>query len=291
MSVYKHEYRAYVGTLTPPRARIGVVARYAWEQAWSSRVTPGLFVLTMLPMIVFMVGIYLADNPLARSLVTHGSGSFAIDGAYFFRVLQTQCWLALVMTAWIAPRLVSFDLADNALPILLSHPISRSGYVLGKFITLFVSLSLVTWVPCLLLFVYQGYSSPQPWMFAESPHCCRLAPGRPYLDCSALLPRPRAFGMGQVASGGHRRHLCRRARSRRHRRHHHRDSAYPLGIPAEPALHDDRTLAVAPGLRPSPRAPNGILPLSAILIVLLLACGICMLMLNARIRGREVVRG
>ncbi|MGA7650829.1 MAG: ABC transporter permease [Terracidiphilus sp.] len=290
MSVYKHEYRAYVGTLTPPRARIGVVARYAWEQAWSSRVTPGLFVLTMLPMIVFMVGIYLADKPLARSLVTHGSGSFAIDGAYFFRVLQTQCWLALVMTAWIAPRLVSFDLADNALPILLSHPISRSGYVLGKFITLFVSLSLVTWVPCLLLFVYQGYSSPQPWMFAN----LRIAAG---LLLGALIwivllcflglalsawVKWRAVATGVIFAvvlvpagiGGIITAIL------------HTRWGFLLNLPFMMTELWQFLLGTTITSR-----PERILPLSAIVIVLLLACGICMLMLNARIRGREVVRG
>lgn len=59
------------------------------------------------------------------------------NAAYFLKVMTTQCWLALVMTAWIAPRLVSFEIADNALPILLSRPISRLGYVLGKFAALF----------------------------------------------------------------------------------------------------------------------------------------------------------
>jgi ABC-type transport system involved in multi-copper enzyme maturation permease subunit len=71
------------------------------------------------------------------------------------------------MASWIAPRLITFDLADNALPILLSHPISRFGYVFGKFIALFLSLSLATWLPCLLLFIYQGYSSPQPWAMSN----------------------------------------------------------------------------------------------------------------------------
>lgn len=69
------------------------------------------------------------------------------NAAYFLKVMTTQCWLALVMTAWIAPRLVSFEIADNALPILLSRPISRLGYVLGKFAALFAYLSLVTWIP------------------------------------------------------------------------------------------------------------------------------------------------
>src|SRR5579871_2987967 len=88
----------------------------------------------------------------------------AINASFFLRILASQCWLALVLTAWTAPRLVSFDLADNALPILLSRPISRFGYVLGKFLALFSFLSLITWVPCLLLFAYQGYTSPTPWI-------------------------------------------------------------------------------------------------------------------------------
>jgi ABC-type transport system involved in multi-copper enzyme maturation permease subunit len=70
-----------------------------------------------------------------------------VDASFFLGVLQMQSWIALILTAWVAPRLISFDLADNALPILLSHPISRFGYVFGKFMAIFASLSAVTWVP------------------------------------------------------------------------------------------------------------------------------------------------
>jgi ABC-type transport system involved in multi-copper enzyme maturation permease subunit len=146
---------------------VGVVLRYALAEAWSSRITVVLFTLSMLPAIVYLVGIYLANNPLARMLIMRGKAGFEIDAGFFLKVLATQCWLALVLTAWIAPRLVAFDLADNALPILLSHPISRFGYVLGKLMALFSCLSLATWVPCLLLFAYQGYSSAQPWAGAN----------------------------------------------------------------------------------------------------------------------------
>lgn len=290
MSVYKHEYRAYAGALTPRRARIGVVARYAWDQAWSSRVTPGLFVLTMLPVIIFMVGIYLANNPLARALVTHGSSGFAVDAAYFFRVLQVQCWLALVMTAWIAPRLVSFDLADNALPIVLSHPISRIGYVLGKFLTLFESLSLVTWIPCLLLFAYQGYSSPQPWMIAN----LRVAAGL-LLGALAWIVLLSFLGLALsawvkwrvVATGvifavvfipaGIGGIVTAILRTR---------WGFLLNLPFMMTELWQFLLGATITAR-----QDRVLPLSAIAIMLLLACGVCTLMLNARIRGREVVRG
>src|ERR1700722_9411632 len=165
MSVYKHSYRAYAGRITPLRTRIYVLARYGFAEVWSSKITIGLFTLSLLPFIVFLVGIYLANNPMARMLIMKGnSRSFTIDATFFLSVLETQSGLAVVLTSWIAPRLVTFDLADNALPILLSHPVSRFGYILGKFLALFTSLSFMTLVPCLLLYAYQGYSSAQPWI-------------------------------------------------------------------------------------------------------------------------------
>lgn len=290
MSVYKHEYQAYTGALTSRRARIGVVARYAWDEAWSSRVTPGLFVLTMLPVIAYMVGIFLANNPLARTMIAPGNSVLAINATYFVRVLQTQCWLALVMTAWIAPRLVSFDLADNALPIVLSHPISRTGYILGKFITLFESLSLVTWIPCLFLFAYQGYSSAQPWMFANLRIAAGLLAGSVLwmallsflgLALSAWV-KWRAVATGVIFAvffvpagiGGIVTAIL------------HTRWGFLFNLPFMMTELWQHLLGAPITMR-----ADRILPITAIVIMLLLACAICTLMLNARIRGREVVRG
>jgi len=168
MAVYKRNYTAYTGALTPVGTRVLVLARYAFEEAWSSKITVGLFIFCLLPCIVSLLVIYLADNPVARALVgARGPQVLAIDARFFLKIEQTQSWLALVMASWVAPRLITFDLADHALPILLSHPISRVGYVFGKFIALFGSLSLITWIPCLLLFAYQGYSSSQPWAMSN----------------------------------------------------------------------------------------------------------------------------
>jgi ABC-type transport system involved in multi-copper enzyme maturation permease subunit len=163
MSVFLHEYRPYNGRLTPLWTRPLVLARYGMAEAWASKITIGLFILSLLPIVVELVLIYLANNPVARALILHGNSMLAINESFFLSVLEIQCWFALVLTSWVAPRLVSFDLGDNALPILLSHPISRFSYLLGKFIALATVLSFVTWIPCLALFIYQSYASPQPW--------------------------------------------------------------------------------------------------------------------------------
>lgn len=168
MSVYRHEYQAYTGPLISRAGRIRVLMRYALAEAWSSKVTIALFTASFLPAVVFLVGIFLANNPLARMLILRGSSAgLTVNATYFLRTMATQCWLGMVVTAWVAPRMITFDLADNALPILLSHPITRFDYLLGKFLALAGLLSLLTWVPCLALFVYQGYSSPTPWLLGN----------------------------------------------------------------------------------------------------------------------------
>ena len=86
-----------------------------------------------------------------------------MDERFFYGVLIAQCWPALVLTAWVGPRLISTDMSNNALAIILSHPITRSEYVLAKLMVMAGFLSAVTWVPLLLLFVFQSHLSAQSW--------------------------------------------------------------------------------------------------------------------------------
>jgi ABC-type transport system involved in multi-copper enzyme maturation permease subunit len=291
MAVYKRNYSAYTGTVTPVWARVLVLARYAFEEAWSSKITVGLFIFCLLPCIVSLVVIYLADNPIARALVGgRGQEMLAIDAKFFLKVLQTQAWLALVMASWIAPRLITLDLADNALPILLSHPISRFGYVFGKFIALFGSLSLITWIPCLLLFVYQGYSSPQPWATSNLQIALGLLAGSVIwiaflavvglalsswvkwrvvatgvIFAAVFVPA----GVGAIVSAV--------LRSK---------WGLLLNVPVMMSNLWQRLLGA-----PAPINERLSVPTLAIAMMLSLACFVCVAMLNKRIRACEVVRG
>src|SRR5262249_23476194 len=59
---------------------------------------------------------------------------------------------------------VSPDLTNNALSLYLARPFSRAEYVLGKASILLILLSLMTWVPGLLLFALQGFLEGWDWM-------------------------------------------------------------------------------------------------------------------------------
>jgi ABC-type transport system involved in multi-copper enzyme maturation permease subunit len=291
MSVYKNTYRAYTGPLTPLWMRIYVLARYGFAEAWSSKITVALFTLSLLPFVVFLVGIYLANNPIAQILVLKSvAHPLAVDASFFLNVLEIQSWIALAVTAWVAPRLISFDLADNALPILLSHPISRVGYVFGKFMAMFVSLSMVTWVPCLLLFVYQCYSSPQPWAAAHLSIAAGVFIGAvtwiAFLSILGLalsswvkwrvVATGAIFGAVFVPAGvGAIVSAVLRTQW-----------GYLLNLPVTMSILWQRLLGAPEFMRSLTSLPTG-----AIVTVLVLGCLLCVAMLNARIRAREVVRG
>src|SRR3974377_493013 len=102
MSVFLHDYRPYNGRLTPLWTRPLVLARYGMAEAWSSKITVGLFVLSLLPIVVELVIIYLASNPIARTLILRGSPVLTINESFFLSVLEIRCWITLVLTAWIS---------------------------------------------------------------------------------------------------------------------------------------------------------------------------------------------
>ena len=291
MAVYKHSYSAYIGKVTPAWMRVFVLARYAFAEAWSSKITIGLFTFCLIPCIVSLVGIYLANNPLARALIgAKGEKFLAIDAGFFLKVLEGQCWLALVLASWIAPRAITFDLADSALPILLSHPISRVGYLLGKFLALFATLSAVTWIPCLLLFAYQGYSSTQPWASSNLRIAVGLFAGSViWITLLAILGLALSSwvkwrvvatgiifaavfipaGVGAIVSAVLRTKW-----------------GFLLNLPFMISSLWQRLLGA-----PDTVNPSRFLPTEAIATMLVLACMVCLGMLNKRIRAREVVRG
>jgi len=291
MSVYKHVYRAYTGKVTPDYARVLVLTRYAFAEAWASKISIVLFVAGLIPLLVTLFGIYLANNPMARMLIGgKGPDVLSIDAAFFLHALIAQSWVALILTSWIAPRLITFDLADNALPILLSHPISRFGYVFGKYIAMFGILSVITWIPMLLLFAYQGYSAAERWTGGHLQIAVGLFVGSliwiaflsivglafsawvkwrvvasGIIFAVVLVPA----GIGAIVTGV----LGTKW-------------GFLLNIPFMMATLWQRLLGV-----PGDVVPGVYLSTLTIFFMLTLISAGCIAMLNARIRAREVVRG
>jgi ABC-2 type transport system permease protein len=109
--------------------------------------------------------IYFSHNEQLLALLSLGNAKLpAIDGKFFYTFCRVQGTFAYLITAVVGPTLISPDLANGALPLYFSRPFSRTEYLAGKFTTLLSLLSLVTWLPGLVLFGTQAGLAGWTWM-------------------------------------------------------------------------------------------------------------------------------
>lgn len=171
MAVYKRTYRGYSGPVTPERSRFLIIPRYAYQELFQSKIMTAFFVLCFVAPIVFLCMIYIADNfaSFARMLNPSASESspISINANFFLAFLNTQGVLAFILTAFVGPSLIASDLANRALPLYLCRPFSRAEYVAGKMAVLLVLLSLITWIPGLILFGVHASLMGGSWLAAN----------------------------------------------------------------------------------------------------------------------------
>ncbi|HVP48337.1 MAG TPA: hypothetical protein VMT32_17205 [Bryobacteraceae bacterium] len=167
MAVYKRSYHGYAGTITPEWSRFAVIPRYAYRGLFQSKIMTAFFALCFLTPLVYLFLIYVANNigALARVLgATETRSPIDVNGQFFFTYLQFQGPLAFILTAFIGPGLISGDLANRALTLYLARPFSRAEYVIGKMSVLLILLSLITWIPGLILFGVQAALAGAGWL-------------------------------------------------------------------------------------------------------------------------------
>lgn len=181
MAVYRRRYQAFPGEPTARWSRFLVFTRYAGRQLLESRLFVLYLILCLAAPLIGAVIIYLHFNALGlKVLQTTVNELIPIDGTFFLRFLIIQTSLGTVLAAIVGPGLVAGDLANNALPLYLSRPVGRGQYIVGKLAVLVAVMSVLTWVPIMLLFGLQSGLAGWSWFAAN----LRIAAG--ILFCSAL---------------------------------------------------------------------------------------------------------
>src|SRR6266446_1727134 len=181
MAVYKRRYNPYAGSLTPEWSRFFVLTRYAFADLFKARFFIVLLVLSLVPILFFAGYIFIANNKTVQLLMQVRSADlFSVEAQYFVVIMMVQTQAAFLLNCWVGPVLIAGDLTNGALPLFLSRPFSRADYVLGKFTVLGFLLSGVTWVPGLLLFSLQAGLAGNGWIWS---HLWMIIP---IILCSAI---------------------------------------------------------------------------------------------------------
>jgi ABC-2 type transport system permease protein len=168
MAVYEQTYRRYAGLLTPEWSRFLIIPRHAYRAVFSSKLFTAFFVICFIPLLVEAVLIYLHHNITAMAIMNLNAKELIPIDAFFFQTfVNLQGGFAFFVAILVGPPLVSRDLRNNALPLYLCRPFSRTEYVMGKMSVILILLSAITWVPQLLLFFFQSYLEGFAWFRAN----------------------------------------------------------------------------------------------------------------------------
>ncbi len=152
--------------MTPGWSRFTVLSRYGFATLFDSRLFTAFTVLCFVPFLVELVIIYVLHSATAQQVLHQQLGkdpSNVVNNHWFLVFLGIQTFMSYLLTAWIAPGMVSKDFANHSVQLYLSRPLSRAEYLLGKVSVLGVLLSCTTWIPVLLLFLLHASLQGHGW--------------------------------------------------------------------------------------------------------------------------------
>jgi ABC-2 type transport system permease protein len=165
MAVYRRGYQRYQGAIGGRWSRFMVLPRFAWRQIFRQRLVIFLIVIALFWPLLCAAFVYLSNH--ADLLKGFGPAQlqnyFKVDGTLFMALMNVQAIFAVFLAALSGPGLIAPDLANNGLPLYFSRPLSRADYALGRITTLLGVLSLITWIPGLLVFCLQAGMAGGSW--------------------------------------------------------------------------------------------------------------------------------
>ena len=165
MAIFQKAYRGFSGELTSTFDRTMVIFRYALADAFKSRVFVAFFLTGIVLPIGLMCFLYVYHNiELLLTLEVPIGDLATLDGDFFALAMQMpQNILLFFLVVAIGPTMISPDLRNNAMPLYLSRPISKTNYIVGKMMVLLVLGSAISWIPAFFLFLLQGYLQGGGW--------------------------------------------------------------------------------------------------------------------------------
>ena len=128
MAVYRRGYQRYEGTLTGRWARFMVLPRFAWQRLFQQRLVV-LLLIVCLDLASSLRNLYLSEQSCrpAESPWPAVPEFLEVNGNFFIIFMNVQAFFAVFLAALTGPGLIAPDLANNALPLYFSRPLTRAG--------------------------------------------------------------------------------------------------------------------------------------------------------------------
>lgn len=142
-----------------------VLPRFSWRRLFQQRLVVILTIVAMIWPLLCVGFVYLANHvDLLKGLDGDFAAFIQVNGRFFLIFMNVQAAFAIFLAALTGPGLIAPDLANNALPLYFSRPLTRAGYALARLVVLVGLLSMITWVPGVVLFGMQAGMAGSAWL-------------------------------------------------------------------------------------------------------------------------------
>jgi ABC-type transport system involved in multi-copper enzyme maturation permease subunit len=169
MPIYDTGYQRWKGEIQQHPARWWPIVRSGVTRNLARRRFLLLLVVAWVPTLVRGVRVYLDSR---TGFVLPGGAS---DAGYFFKFIsplgyfpawEQGLWV-LVFVVLVGTDLIARDRQYNALQIYFSKPLTQTDYIAGKLGIVATFLLLVSWLPCILLWLFAVAVNTQAGYFAK----------------------------------------------------------------------------------------------------------------------------
>jgi len=145
-----------------------VLPRYTWRRLYQQRLVVLLTMVAFVWPLLCAGFVYLTNHvELLQGLDPDFRAFIQVNGEFFRIFMYVQAAFAVFLAALAGPGLIAPDLANNALPLYFSRPLTRWSYAVARLMVIVGMLSVVTWIPGLVLFALQ-VSLAGGWWFLSN---------------------------------------------------------------------------------------------------------------------------
>ncbi len=157
MTIKEKGYTHWDGELKDGRFSWWPITRFGIKLTFKRKFFKFLFALTLLPALVWLVGIYISERLEDFSFMVRGDQTdFLNVNPSYFNTYFTNDFLLFMMImilVFCGAGLISDDLKHNALQLYFARPLKKQDYLFGKAAVIFFFLFILTLVPGLIFII------------------------------------------------------------------------------------------------------------------------------------------
>jgi ABC-type transport system involved in multi-copper enzyme maturation permease subunit len=172
MTIKERGYAHWDGELQDGRLPWWPITRIGIKLTFKKRFFKFFYALTLIPALVWLVGIYVSERLEDFKFMMEGETDFLNVNPLYFKTYFTNDFLlfmVVMILVFCGAGLIADDLRHNALQLYFARPLKKRDYLTGKAAVIFFFLFIVTLVPGIVFIVFKLIFAGNLQFFASYP--------------------------------------------------------------------------------------------------------------------------